>query len=260
MTKQEVVLWNQIRNKKMGVKFRRQYPINSKYIADFVCLEKKLIIEVDGGQHCNAKSDEVRTFYLENLGFTGLGFWENEIDKNLAGCVEYLKNFLQANLSSPLAGEVGEAHRGVCLKSISEKTPFCPSGTFSPQRGQTTLSSPLVGEVPKRRRGVPVKAFYGYAGWNTSANTLGSLLAGVKIKYNASKYNENAFKKLQMIRFLDDWAYQSNVRGQIEKPCDIKDLIRPYEETLSEIFDYKISNQITYAYPWNRKFEIEVDV
>ena len=98
--------------------------------------------------------------------------------------------------------------------------------------------------------------FYGYAGWNTSANTLGSLLAGVKVKFGAKKYNEETFKKLQIIRFLDDWAYQANVRGKIDKPCDISDLMKPYEKHLSKIFAYKTTPE--YIYPWNRKFEVEV--
>ena len=103
---------------------------------------------------------------------------------------------------------------------------------------------------------IDLKNFYGYAGWNTSANTLGSLLAAVKVKWKAQKYNNDAFLKLQMIRFLDDWAYQANVRGMIEGPCDIKDLMRPYEDVLAKIFDY--SKPIKYSYPWNRKFEIEI--
>ena len=102
--------------------------------------------------------------------------------------------------------------------------------------------------------------FYGYAGWNTSANTLGSLLAGVKVKFNAKKYDENAFKKLQMIRFLDDWAYQANVRGQIDKPCDISKLMKPYEERLSKILEYNPTHNIIYSYPWDRKFEVEVSI
>lgn len=98
--------------------------------------------------------------------------------------------------------------------------------------------------------------FYGYAGWNTSANTLGSLLAAVKVRYTAVKYNEDAFKRLQIIRFLDDWAYQANVREKIDKICAINDLMRPYEEKISQIFKYNISPG--YKYPWNRKFEIEI--
>lgn len=103
--------------------------------------------------------------------------------------------------------------------------------------------------------------FWGYAGWNTSANTIGSLLAGVKVAYNAKKYDEHAFKRLQMIRFLDDWAYQANVRGQIEEPCDIRDLMKPYAERLSDVFDYQVDySKITFTPPWKRKFEIEIDL
>lgn len=105
---------------------------------------------------------------------------------------------------------------------------------------------------------INIDKFYGYAGWNTSANTLGSLLAGVKVRFNAKKYNEDAFKNLQMIRFLDDWAYQANVRSQIENPCDISEQMVPFEEKLLRIFDFKKQNNINYAYPWCRKFEVEI--
>ena len=105
---------------------------------------------------------------------------------------------------------------------------------------------------------IELSNFYGYAGWNTSANTLGTLLATLKVKYDAKKYNDNAFKKLQMIRLLDDWAYQANVRAKIDKPCDISILMRPFEEKLSKKLRYEIDSCVKYIYPWNRKFEIEV--
>lgn len=102
--------------------------------------------------------------------------------------------------------------------------------------------------------------FYGYSGWNTSANTLGSLLACIKFKYKAKKYNDDNFKKLQIIRFLDDWAYQANIRKVIEKPCNITILMKEYENILFKIFKYNYKNQIQYTYPWNRKFEIEINL
>ena len=105
---------------------------------------------------------------------------------------------------------------------------------------------------------IDLKNFYGYAGWNTSANTVGSLLAGVKVRWNAGKYNEAAFKRLQIIRFLEDWAYQANVRGMIENPCDIQTLMKPYEIKLAEIFGQV--PPIEYLYPWNRKFEVEISL
>lgn len=98
--------------------------------------------------------------------------------------------------------------------------------------------------------------FYGYSAWNTSANTLGSLLAGIKTAFKTEKYDREAFLNLQKIRLLDDWAYQANVRAKISSPCDIKSLMRPYEERISEALDSKC--EADYIYPWNRKFEIEV--
>ena len=106
---------------------------------------------------------------------------------------------------------------------------------------------------------IDLKNFYGYSGWNTSANTLGSLLAGVKVRWNAGQYNEDAFKRLQMIRFLDDWAYQANVRVNGKTP-DIADLMRPYEEKLSKALGYELTSSITYSYPWKRSFEVEVSL
>ena len=100
---------------------------------------------------------------------------------------------------------------------------------------------------------------YGYAGWNTSANTLGSLLAGVKVKLNDKKYSDKAFRKLQMIRLLDDWAYQANVRINGETP-QLEDLMKPYEERLTRYLEFKPVNPITYSYPWKRSFEIEVSL
>lgn len=73
----ESVLWQKIRNKQLdGVKFRRQQPIGN-YIVDFVSFDKKLIIEIDGGQH-NEDSiiykDEIRTKWLEGQGFQVVRF------------------------------------------------------------------------------------------------------------------------------------------------------------------------------------------
>ena len=102
---------------------------------------------------------------------------------------------------------------------------------------------------------------YGYCGWNTTANTVGSLLATIKIKQHAQKngvgkYNDRAFKKLQAIRYLDDWAYQANVRSQISEPCDIKEKMKPFENKIFLLLGTEFD--IQYKFPWNRKFEIEV--
>lgn len=107
---------------------------------------------------------------------------------------------------------------------------------------------------------IDLRLFYGYSGWNTSANSIGSLLAAAKTKWNAKKYNNKAFTKLQLIRFLDDWVYQANIRGQIHKPQNIDSLMKPYEERLKQVFNCSTDREIKYNFPWNRKFEIEVSL
>lgn len=110
--------------------------------------------------------------------------------------------------------------------------------------------------VSKLFENFKIDNFFGYSAWNTSANTLGSLICCAKIKFLAKKYNDTAFKKVQMIRFLDDWGYQANIRQQITEPTNIKPLMKPFEEKVSEILGLKIRNE--YTFPWNRLFEVEV--
>ncbi len=78
-----------------GFKFRRQHPIGH-YIVDFICFEKKLIIEVDGGQHAdNILYDEARTKYLEEKNFTVLRFWNNEVTLNTTEVLNIILNRLE---------------------------------------------------------------------------------------------------------------------------------------------------------------------
>lgn len=101
--------------------------------------------------------------------------------------------------------------------------------------------------------------FYGYSAWNTSANSLGSLICTAKVKFFASKYNEKAFKKVQITRFLDDWAYQANVR-QMLKNLDIDMLntgMKEYEKIVAKVLETGID--MKYIYPWDRLFEVEVE-
>lgn len=79
-TNAERKLWYLLRGKRLGgYKFRRQFPIGP-YIADFCCWEKRLIVELDGGQHSEqADKDWQRTRYLNSQGFRVLRFWDNEV-------------------------------------------------------------------------------------------------------------------------------------------------------------------------------------
>jgi very-short-patch-repair endonuclease len=92
-TEAEKLVWRYLRARRLdGLKFRRQHPIGG-YIADFVCLENRIIIEIDGGQHANEKNkDREREAWLKNQGFKVLRFWNNEVLENLEGILEVIRS------------------------------------------------------------------------------------------------------------------------------------------------------------------------
>ena len=89
-------MWYYLRNRRLGgYKFVREHVIG-KYIADFVCRDKKLIIEVDGGQHMTAQAyDQRRTENLEALGYQVIRVWNHEVFENIEGVVEKILNVLE---------------------------------------------------------------------------------------------------------------------------------------------------------------------
>ena len=96
-TEAEKFLWSKLRGRQIeGWKFRRQQPIGS-FVADFVCLERKLVIELDGGQHAEQKwRDRQRDTWMEEEGFEVLRFWNNELFENLVGVLETIRNRLMS--------------------------------------------------------------------------------------------------------------------------------------------------------------------
>ncbi len=130
-TKAESLLWEKLRNRKEGFKFRRQHIID-KYIADFVCLQKGVIIEIDGSIHQLpeiSENDQVRTSRLIELGFEVLRFSNEDIlertDDTLKIIFEHLRNHkdyitptggkatIKRQLSPSLGGGRGEAVIGI---------------------------------------------------------------------------------------------------------------------------------------------------
>ena len=103
------------------------------------------------------------------------------------------------------------------------------------------------------------KNFYGYSAWNTSANSLGSLICGAKVKFLAKKYNDKEFKKLEIVSFLDDWAYQANVRQTLSKPdtTELTTKMKPFEKEVAKVL--KTEFEVKYSFPWKRLFEVEVE-
>jgi very-short-patch-repair endonuclease len=104
LTPQEVKLWVHLRSwRKRGFHFRRQSPRDG-FIVDFVCLKHHLIVEVDGGQHnleIHAYADAKRDRHFVRQGFTVLRFWNNEVDKNLAGVLAVIDETLRQSPPGP---------------------------------------------------------------------------------------------------------------------------------------------------------------
>jgi len=99
-TEAEKHLWAILRHKGMGVKFRRQ-TIIGRYIVDFVCYEKKLVIEVDGGQHNQSRKDALRDKWLKTQGFKVIRFWNNDVLNNLDGVYQTIEGHLNPPLPVP---------------------------------------------------------------------------------------------------------------------------------------------------------------
>ena len=112
MTDVEQKLWDRIRDKQIEeFRFRRQRPMG-RYVVDFVCLDAKLIVELDGGQHAGqVEADAKRTEFLQSLGFEVMRFWNNDVVENVDGVLERIREHLLRYATSnpsptlPFAGE-----------------------------------------------------------------------------------------------------------------------------------------------------------
>ncbi|HAH19996.1 MAG TPA: hypothetical protein DCL49_03730 [Candidatus Omnitrophica bacterium] len=103
-TEAEKYLWYMLRLRNLGVKFRRQGVIGS-YIVDFVCFEKRVIIEVDGGQHADSEDDKVREQWLKGQGFEILRFWNDDVFANREGVLQkIIKAINTPSLTLPTRG------------------------------------------------------------------------------------------------------------------------------------------------------------
>jgi very-short-patch-repair endonuclease len=102
-TRAEATLWYALRNRRFGgYKFRRQHPI-AGYVADFVCIDAKLVIEVDGETHSTGaerRKDAERTHVLEAAGYFVLRFDNDDIRRNLSGILDAV--WMHLNLRATL--------------------------------------------------------------------------------------------------------------------------------------------------------------
>lgn len=149
MTDAESILWNFLRGRKTGYRFRRQHPIGD-YIADFVCLRKMLVIEVDGGYHYDPKvikEDITRTNYLRSIGYNVIRFTNEQIYVNLDNVMQTIMNELNNTADSPAEAHLLGRGRGRCLILSA------PSGS-----GKSTIVQYLMKEHPEFRLAFSISA------------------------------------------------------------------------------------------------------
>ena len=116
MTEAERRIWYRLRAHRFcNASFRRQFPIGA-YVVDFVCLEARLIIEIDGGQHAESQRDHARDAWLKSQGFEILRFWNNDVLANFNGVLESIADALNAksppSLALPRKGGGDRTERG----------------------------------------------------------------------------------------------------------------------------------------------------
>jgi very-short-patch-repair endonuclease len=102
MTLGEILLWKELKGKKLlGYDFHRQKPID-EYVVDFYCPALKLVVEVDGESHDGKEeADRLRQNKLESIGLTVLRFWDCDVKSNVDGVVEQLREWIEARRTHP---------------------------------------------------------------------------------------------------------------------------------------------------------------
>ena len=151
-TEAESILWNLLRGKQLGVRFRRQHPVEG-YIPDFICLPCKLIIEVDGGYHYlegQPISDEERTVYLEAKGYHVLRFTNEEVIAAPEKVLSLIKDELNKRLN--MAEQNNILHHPITPSQVNQNPLDPPTSGQSPriaspsQVNQDSLDPPTSGQ------------------------------------------------------------------------------------------------------------------
>lgn len=93
-TDAERALWQRLRAQQLGVKFRRQVPFGP-YVLDFYCLQLRVAVEVDGGQHNANMRDAARDAFLRERGIRVLRFWNHDVLQNMAGVAQQIESVLR---------------------------------------------------------------------------------------------------------------------------------------------------------------------
>lgn len=184
------------------------------------------------------------------IELAGAEFCEDERDSDIVLVVNNFKN------------EQGELVMGVDTEEFQGELNF-PQKPFliADIRNANGSDNNFVKQFFEHK--INIEKFLGYAGWNTTGNTLGSALCCAIVKYFARVPDLKAFKKVQTVRLLDDWAYQANVRKKLKSYLkeisldSLKKEMAPYETIVENFLEINYES-IRYLHTWNRFFEIEI--
>lgn len=98
-TEAEYCLWSDLRNRRLnGYKFARQIPLGA-YVADFVCRDRHLVVEIDGSQHAENPADAIRTDWLNENGYAVLRFWNQEVLRDRRAVLETILAALEGRIT-----------------------------------------------------------------------------------------------------------------------------------------------------------------
>ena len=101
MTEAEAKLWRELRDRRLdGIKFRRQAPVGA-YVADFICPEAKLIVEIDGSQHAESTRDKHRDAELKRRGFRVLRFWNDDVLREISSVCDTIMAYVRDTALQP---------------------------------------------------------------------------------------------------------------------------------------------------------------
>ncbi|CAH8282098.1 ATP-dependent DNA helicase RecG [Mariniflexile fucanivorans] len=227
-TEAESILWECLRNKKINHKFRRQHIID-EFIVDFVCLEKNLVIEVDGGYHTTIEqkeADDLRTTILTEIGFKVIRFTNEQI----IGDIDNVLRYITKSLESLPSGEVGGAFIPPHIL-VMTATPI-PRTLAMSVYGDLDIS--VIDELPAGRK--PIKTVHRYD----------------KNRLNVFKFIRDEIKKGRQIYIVYPLIQESEA-------LDYKDLMDGYE-SISRDFpmpEYQISIVHGKMKPADKDFEMQ---
>ncbi|KJD32997.1 ATP-dependent DNA helicase RecG [Tamlana nanhaiensis] len=227
-TEAEQILWECLRNKKLDLKFRRQHIID-EFIVDFVCIEKSLVIEVDGGYHTSIEqkeADELRTLILKEIGFKVIRFTNEQVIGDINNVLTYIEN----TLKSLPSGEVGGASIPPHIL-VMTATPI-PRTLAMSVYGDLDIS--VIDELPPGRK--PIKTVHRYD----------------KNRLNVFRFIRDEIKKGRQVYVVYPLIQES-------EKMDYKDLMDGYE-SISRDFpmpEYQISIVHGQMKPDDKEYEMQ---